>query len=268
MATGTVRWFDKQRGYGLITPDDGSEDLLAYTPSIRRSGLARLWEGQRVSYKVIDSPEGKQVSEIYHTPDLHSALNVEEREVDGPEPVERILYFNSDPLAVAYLDKPQTEATLAWPLVYGAPLRPVLDRYLLDFLPRYYPRPSENTLEMWIGDRYYQKVIGSEPTSRLVIDNLLSVRERERESLGLLQISSDSVILEILFDKSIDRPARLALLISAVPVRALARLFSSLHKYEIVRENHDVATYAVAPNPPTNQGSKSLLYPLPVIPEE
>ena len=268
MSTGTVKWFDEDRGYGVITPDDGSEDLVAYSSALQMSGLNTLREGERVSFVTVYGPTGKQASQIWPALAPHLMLDVEERAFDGPEPIERILYLNSEPLAVAYLDKPETEVTLAWPLMPDVRLEHVLDYYLTDFLPLYRPRPSENTLEFWMGDRYYQTVIGSEPTSSLVMKNLTDARSHERDLPGLLQISSESAVMETLFDKPTGYPVRLALLISAVPVQALAKLFSIFHRNEVVRENLAVAMYALAPDPQTYRGPRSLLYPLPIVPEE
>ena len=49
MATGTVKWFNDAKGYGFITPDDGSEDLFAHFSAIQMCGFKTLKEGQKVS---------------------------------------------------------------------------------------------------------------------------------------------------------------------------------------------------------------------------
>ena len=49
MATGTVKWFNDAKGYGFITPDDGSEDLFAHFSAINMGGFKTLKEGQKVS---------------------------------------------------------------------------------------------------------------------------------------------------------------------------------------------------------------------------
>jgi len=64
MATGTVKWFNDAKGYGFITPDDGSEDLFAHFSAINRSGFKTLKEGQKVSFDVVQGPKGKQASNI------------------------------------------------------------------------------------------------------------------------------------------------------------------------------------------------------------
>ena len=60
MATGTVKWFNDSKGYGFITPDDGSEDLFAHFSAIQMNGFKTLKEGQKVSFDVTQGPKGKQ----------------------------------------------------------------------------------------------------------------------------------------------------------------------------------------------------------------
>ncbi|MEK9771438.1 MAG: cold-shock protein [Nitrosomonadales bacterium] len=64
MAEGTVKWFNNAKGFGFITPDDGSEDLFAHFSSITGDGYKSLKEGQRVKFEVTDGPKGKQASNI------------------------------------------------------------------------------------------------------------------------------------------------------------------------------------------------------------
>ena len=64
MATGTVKWFNDAKGYGFITPDDGSEDLFAHFSAIQMSGFKTLKEGQKVTFEVTQGPKGKQASNI------------------------------------------------------------------------------------------------------------------------------------------------------------------------------------------------------------
>jgi CspA family cold shock protein len=64
MATGTVKWFNDAKGYGFITPDDGSEDLFAHFSAIQMQGFKTLKEGQKVSFDVTQGPKGKQASNI------------------------------------------------------------------------------------------------------------------------------------------------------------------------------------------------------------
>jgi CspA family cold shock protein len=64
MPTGTVKWFNDAKGYGFITPDDGSEDLFAHFSAIQMDGFKSLKEGQKVIFEVTQGPKGKQASGI------------------------------------------------------------------------------------------------------------------------------------------------------------------------------------------------------------
>jgi cold shock protein len=52
MATGTVKWFNGQKGYGFIQPDDGDKDVFVHISAVERAGLRSLAEGQKVSYEI------------------------------------------------------------------------------------------------------------------------------------------------------------------------------------------------------------------------
>jgi CspA family cold shock protein len=52
MSTGTVKWFNGQKGYGFIQPDDGSKDVFVHISAVERAGMSSLNEGQKVSYEV------------------------------------------------------------------------------------------------------------------------------------------------------------------------------------------------------------------------
>ncbi len=64
MAIGTVKWFNDSKGFGFITPDDGSEDLFAQVSAINMNGFKTLKEGEKVSFEVVQGPKGKQASNI------------------------------------------------------------------------------------------------------------------------------------------------------------------------------------------------------------
>jgi CspA family cold shock protein len=61
MATGTVKFFNTQKGYGFIQPDDGSKDVFVHITAVERAGMRSLMEGQKVSYEVI-TERGKQAA--------------------------------------------------------------------------------------------------------------------------------------------------------------------------------------------------------------
>ncbi|HEU5017205.1 MAG TPA: cold-shock protein [Pseudolabrys sp.] len=61
MATGTVKFFNNQKGFGFITPSDGSRDVFVHISAVERAGMSTLNEGQRVSYDVV-TERGKQAA--------------------------------------------------------------------------------------------------------------------------------------------------------------------------------------------------------------
>src|SRR5215813_934724 len=61
MATGTVKWFNAQKGYGFIQPDDGSKDVFVHISAVQQSGMGNLHEGQKLSYEVGARPAGQDV---------------------------------------------------------------------------------------------------------------------------------------------------------------------------------------------------------------
>ncbi len=63
MATGTVKWFNPQKGYGFIEPEDGSRDVFVHISAVERAGLGTLNEGQKVSFEVVPGRDGKSSAE-------------------------------------------------------------------------------------------------------------------------------------------------------------------------------------------------------------
>jgi len=59
MSTGTVKWFNAQKGYGFIQPDDGSKDVFVHISAVERAGMSNLSEGQKVSFDLQRGQQGK-----------------------------------------------------------------------------------------------------------------------------------------------------------------------------------------------------------------
>ncbi len=64
MANGTVKWFNDSRGYGFITPDEGSKDLFVHHSNILGSGFRSLDEGARVSYEQREGAQGPEATKV------------------------------------------------------------------------------------------------------------------------------------------------------------------------------------------------------------
>ncbi len=60
MTTGTVKWFNESKGFGFISPEDGSKDVFVHATALERAGMSGLSEGQKVSFDTeVDSRSGK-----------------------------------------------------------------------------------------------------------------------------------------------------------------------------------------------------------------
>lgn len=64
MVNGTVKWFNEQKGYGFITPDDGSEDCFVHYTAIQGTGFRTLIEGEKVEFDITQGKKGRQASNV------------------------------------------------------------------------------------------------------------------------------------------------------------------------------------------------------------
>ena len=64
MATGTVKWFNSDKGYGFITPDDESKDVFVHHSAISGAGFKSLAEGAKVEYELEEGPKGLQARDV------------------------------------------------------------------------------------------------------------------------------------------------------------------------------------------------------------
>jgi cold shock protein len=59
MATGTVKWFNAQKGFGFIQPEDGTKDVFVHISAVERAGITNLVEGQKLSFELEKGQQGK-----------------------------------------------------------------------------------------------------------------------------------------------------------------------------------------------------------------
>jgi CspA family cold shock protein len=62
MFHGTVKWFNAQKGFGFIQPDDGGKDVFVHISAVEQAGMRDLSEGQKLSYDVVDDPRSGKAS--------------------------------------------------------------------------------------------------------------------------------------------------------------------------------------------------------------
>jgi CspA family cold shock protein len=62
VATGTVKWFNKDKGYGFIAPDEGGDDVFVHVSAVKAAGLTAIAEDERLSFEVEAGPKGRTVA--------------------------------------------------------------------------------------------------------------------------------------------------------------------------------------------------------------
>jgi CspA family cold shock protein len=65
MALGTVKWFNADKGFGFIAPDDGSADVFVHYSAIETSGYRSLDENQKIEYAITQGPKGPQAEKVH-----------------------------------------------------------------------------------------------------------------------------------------------------------------------------------------------------------
>jgi len=64
VSKGTVKWFNDAKGFGYITPEDGSKDVFVHFSAIQSSGFKTLKENDKVEFEVVDSPKGPRAANL------------------------------------------------------------------------------------------------------------------------------------------------------------------------------------------------------------
>jgi len=84
MTTGTVKWFNGQKGFGFIQPEDGGTDVFVHISAVERAGLSGLAEGQKVNFEVkTDKMRGK--TSAFDRADMHEHISSAVVRLDEPE---------------------------------------------------------------------------------------------------------------------------------------------------------------------------------------
>jgi len=63
MASGTVKWFNRKRGFGFIEPDEGEKDAFVHISAVKRAGMLSLDEGQRMEYELVPLDDGRLMAD-------------------------------------------------------------------------------------------------------------------------------------------------------------------------------------------------------------
>lgn len=194
-------------------------------------------------------------------------LKVVKRDIEGPEPIERTLLLNDEPIAVAFIDPAQSEATLVWPTAEEVRLTAVIDSYLADYLGQHSFQPEGLIIEYRINDQYHKDTLYSDITANKILAVIDYQTNQPLELIELLDISLGSTTLEMVFDHGSLHPNLLALLMSSIDMQRLIAFFSRFHKNGMVRRDTKVA--ATAFHSGTLEWAKgcSMLSPLLVIEE-
>ena len=64
MATGTIKWFSDQKGYGFVTPEGSGKDVFVHFSALQGEGFKTLSEGQRISFDITQGPKGEQAANV------------------------------------------------------------------------------------------------------------------------------------------------------------------------------------------------------------
>src|SRR5260370_20710490 len=86
MPQGTVKWFNSDKGYGFIAPDDGSADVFVHHSTIKVDGFPTLQENQRVEYTAGRGPKGPQAEEVHPLQHLTTLATTAGRSPEGTAP--------------------------------------------------------------------------------------------------------------------------------------------------------------------------------------
>ncbi len=87
MATGTVKWFNRAKGYGFIEPEDGSKDAFVHISAVQDAGMETLDEGQKIQFELVEGANGRQSAENLVDPDSGGGAPAE-AEAPAEEPAE------------------------------------------------------------------------------------------------------------------------------------------------------------------------------------